>query len=547
VLVFVSAAAVLQPVTATRGASPQTMIFLDGEIGHPMLSGTERYFTPGSVATFDVGMLNGMVVIKVVVTAGEHIFGEEWNFLFGAPEGEPLVPGTYENAQSGPAPEGTPRLLAEMRNSTCPGPIGRFVVDELSVAADDSVEVFSARFESKCQDEIGKKLYGEIRVNSGVDVRAAIGEEPSTSPTVEVGKSGIFQWSVANIGTLPVTLGANAIISDPDNAFDLVGTECQSVTLQPGDECAISVRYTPKEAWFGSQAWLAMPDDTARGQRTVLLHGSGTPGPTPPKPPCHLALASATGTSQAGVAIVIGEILELIGWEWSSNQSLSILFQSTRGAEYVFGSSTNASGQFVEAFVFGPGSDQSWTVWVNQDGSGCERTPKLTVIPFTDVTADPFLGDIKWLYLANVTKGCTAQTFCPGGLVTREQMASFLARALHLPPATRDFFIDDETSIHEADINRVAQAGITTGCATRRYCPGGNVTREQMASFLARALRLPAASRDYFTDDESSIHEANINRMAEAGITSGCGPSRYCPTTHVTRGQMAAFLRRALQ
>jgi hypothetical protein len=44
-----------------------------------------------------------------------------------------------------------------------------------------------------------------------------------------------------------------------------------------------------------------------------------------------------------------------------------------------------------------------------------------------------------------------------------------------------------------------------------------------MASFLARALNLPAATADFFTDDAGSIHEADINRIAEAGITTGLG------------------------
>ncbi len=67
-----------------------------------------------------------------------------------------------------------------------------------------------------------------------------------------------------------------------------------------------------------------------------------------------------------------------------------------------------------------------------------------------------------------------------------------------------------------------------------------------MASFLSRAFGLPAATRDYFGDDNDSIHEANINRIAEAGITGGCAPDRYCPRSNVTRGQMAAFLHRAV-
>jgi hypothetical protein len=67
-----------------------------------------------------------------------------------------------------------------------------------------------------------------------------------------------------------------------------------------------------------------------------------------------------------------------------------------------------------------------------------------------------------------------------------------------------------------------------------------------MASFLDRALALPATGTDYFTDDDGTTHEGAINRLAAAGITSGCAAGRFCPTRHVTREQMAAFLHRAL-
>ena len=66
-----------------------------------------------------------------------------------------------------------------------------------------------------------------------------------------------------------------------------------------------------------------------------------------------------------------------------------------------------------------------------------------------------------------------------------------------------------------------------------------------MAAFLSRALQLPAAQADYFTDDEGSTFEDDINRLRQAGITTGCGDDTYCPDRPVTRGQMAAFLYRA--
>jgi len=67
-------------------------------------------------------------------------------------------------------------------------------------------------------------------------------------------------------------------------------------------------------------------------------------------------------------------------------------------------------------------------------------------------------------------------------------MASFLVRAFHLPPTSTDFFNDDEGNVHENTINALAKSGITGGCATRQYCPNSNVTRGQMSAFLKRAL-----------------------------------------------------------
>jgi hypothetical protein len=125
-------------------------------------------------------------------------------------------------------------------------------------------------------------------------------------------------------------------------------------------------------------------------------------------------------------------------------------------------------------------------------------------------------------------------------------MATFLDRALDLPPARRDYFTDDTSTTHHGAINRIAAAGITTGCKPGLYCPKDPVTRAQMATFLDRALGLAPTETDFFIDDDGSRHEGAINRVAAAGITSGCGTDRYCPTAVVKRGQMAAFLHRAL-
>ncbi len=172
---------------------------------------------------------------------------------------------------------------------------------------------------------------------------------------------------------------------------------------------------------------------------------------------------------------------------------------------------------------------------------------------FTDDDNSVHLRAIEAIADEGITKGCNPPVndlFCPSDVVTREQMATFLVRALDLPAGTATF-TDIGSSVHAANIAALATAGITKGCNppdNTLFCPTDVVTREQMATFLVRALDLPAGTAT-FTDIGSSVHAANISALATAGITKGCNPpdnTLFCPTSPVTRAQMATFLARAL-
>ncbi len=93
-----------------------------------------------------------------------------------------------------------------------------------------------------------------------------------------------------------------------------------------------------------------------------------------------------------------------------------------------------------------------------------------------------------------------------------------------------NYFDDLPDVTFRRDIVWLAEQRITTGCAPGRYCPSSNVTRAQMALFLDRALGLAPTATDFFTDDNGATGEAAINRLAASGITGGCAPSKFCPT-----------------
>jgi V8-like Glu-specific endopeptidase len=168
---------------------------------------------------------------------------------------------------------------------------------------------------------------------------------------------------------------------------------------------------------------------------------------------------------------------------------------------------------------------------------------------FVDTAGSVHAESIERLVELGITRGCDADglRYCPDRPVTRGQMATFLVRALALPPGTSDVFVDDDGTTHEASIDRLAEEGITLGSSDGAFEPGRVVTRDQMASFLTRAFRLPASQEAPFTD-VSGTHAASISALVAAGVTSGCDATgtRYCPTDPVSRAQMASFLMRAL-
>jgi hypothetical protein len=178
--------------------------------------------------------------------------------------------------------------------------------------------------------------------------------------------------------------------------------------------------------------------------------------------------------------------------------------------------------------------------------------------PFTDVpTGGTHERAISCLVWWNVANGKSATTYAPGASVTREEMAAFVARAVlaarpgSLPAAPPNAFGDDDGSVHRLSIDRLAAVGIVGGTGAGSYSPKAVVTRGQMARFLSNAAAhvlgrpLPSAG-DLFTDDTGSLFEADINRVAQTGLTGGYADGTYRAGGTVLRDQMGSFLARTL-
>ena len=94
--------------------------------------------------------------------------------------------------------------------------------------------------------------------------------------------------------------------------------------------------------------------------------------------------------------------------------------------------------------------------------------------------------------------------------------------------------------------------GVTAGCGTGLYCPSSPVTRAQIAVFLLKAEHgsayVPPPCAGVFTDVACPSPFSDwIEALHAEGVSAGCGSGAYCPHESVRRRQMAVLLLRANQ
>ncbi len=114
-------------------------------------------------------------------------------------------------------------------------------------------------------------------------------------------------------------------------------------------------------------------------------------------------------------------------------------------------------------------------------------------------------------------------------------------------------------------IEEVFHNAITVGCDPTHYCPENEVTRAEMAIFIARAVaeggaNVPSSGTwngnpydcspggtSLFSDVlPADVSCKSIHYIAAQNIASGCSGGLYCSSQNVTRAQMAILVAKAL-
>ncbi len=186
------------------------------------------------------------------------------------------------------------------------------------------------------------------------------------------------------------------------------------------------------------------------------------------------------------------------------------------------------------------------------DPADCDPPPPVT---FPDVSGSGHDEAISCLSALGVVRGFVDGSFHPERPMTRAQFATTLVRILEnrgiLPDSAPDAFSDDDGSVHEQNINRLAAIGIITGYGDGRLGPSDPVSRSQAVSLLVRALdsagvTIPSSPPDAFSDDDGSVHEGALDAAAALGLVLGFGNRVVRPAASMTRGQLASLLYRSL-
>ncbi|OLN24139.1 hypothetical protein BTO30_01625 [Domibacillus antri] len=170
-----------------------------------------------------------------------------------------------------------------------------------------------------------------------------------------------------------------------------------------------------------------------------------------------------------------------------------------------------------------------------------------------DVTGITLEKEIRAIINAGIMGGYADGTYRPGNNVTREEFATFLARALDLPEGPAVFSDVSATAALAPYIQASAAAGIVKGTTDGKFHPKATITRKDMAMMISNALqylKLDAVYTEPTFTDVSTLGEAYktaIGKSVSLKIINGVSKDQFAPFATATRDQASAFIYRLLK
>jgi len=158
-----------------------------------------------------------------------------------------------------------------------------------------------------------------------------------------------------------------------------------------------------------------------------------------------------------------------------------------------------------------------------------------------------------------VVNGKSADRFDPNGKVTRAEFTALLTRGLGLEARTGSvMFTDVAGQWFAGAVGAAADAGLVQGFADGTFKPEALITRQEMAVLIARALAF-AATGELAPLEQGPAKQlsdiaqvgkwarASVEETVRLGIVQGNNKGQFVPASYATRAEAAVMLTRLLQ
>lgn len=180
---------------------------------------------------------------------------------------------------------------------------------------------------------------------------------------------------------------------------------------------------------------------------------------------------------------------------------------------------------------------------------------------FSDVGSHWAASDINALANRFIVDASNGNKFEPNKAITRAEFATYVVKALGLDgDASQAMRFSDVSQASAAApyIGAAVKAGIITGITSNSFQPNSLVTREQMAIMMNRAMTasgnpvsLYGSSSSYLTrfNDYKTINATasdSVAKMVYADIITGMSGNKFGPKAQATRAQAAVMIRRMM-
>ena len=187
-------------------------------------------------------------------------------------------------------------------------------------------------------------------------------------------------------------------------------------------------------------------------------------------------------------------------------------------------------------------------------GSGLITNVDAISLPFNDVESVSWAKEsISELYKLGVINGKDSNTFAPNDTVTREEFTKMVVVAFLGEPQSTECNFTDVSGWSLPYIAEAAEKNIVSGIEDGIFNPKGNITREQAAAIIVRALTSSGFTSEKdagkFSDSQNISEWANesVNILSAEGVLNGKGDNKFYPKDNMTRAEAAKVLYYSLK